>query len=277
MDGKVPQLEKGITMLRIALLIFMVFTGGAAHGSGFDHGQWDTLLKKYVRVVDGGVATQVDYNGMLADRAQLKTYLGNLATVEEVEFDSWPVDYQLAFLINVYNSWTVELILTGYPGLDSIKDLGSIFQSPWKKRFIPLFGQERSLDEIEHELIRGSGRYNDPRIHFAVNCASIGCPALRAEAYNGLELEQQLDEATSLFLKDRDRNRLDGQVLEISSIFKWYGEDFSKGWKGVSSLPAFLAEHAADLGIGESERKQLLKGEITIKFLSYDWKLNRSP
>lgn len=255
----------------------MLLPGLNAHGSGFDHSRWDGLLKDHVRVLQGGSVTQVDYDGMLRDRAGLKVYLQDLAAVERKTFDGWPVDHQLAFLINAYNSWTVELILTEYPDIASIKDLGSIFQSPWKKRFIPFFGKERSLDEIEHQLIRGSDRYNDPRIHFAVNCASIGCPALRGEAYRGVELQQQLGEATALFLKDRTRNRLVGEVLEVSSIFKWYGEDFSRGWKGVSSLPLFFADHAGDLGLTAVEREQLVRGEIKIKFQSYDWKLNRVP
>ena len=91
-------------------------------------------------------------------------------------------------MINAYNAWTVEFILTKYPDLDSIKDLGSFFNSPWDKEFIPLLGKTVSLNDIEHGLIRGSDRYNDPRIHFAVNCASIGCPALREEAYTGDKL-----------------------------------------------------------------------------------------
>jgi hypothetical protein len=270
-------MEERVAMVRAALLILILLFGHNVQGADFNHNEWDNLLQEHVRVLDGGAVTQVDYDGMLADRDTLRTYLRGLATIEQEEFDSWPVDHQLAFLINAYNSWTVELVLTGYPGLDSIKDLGALFQSPWEKRFIPLLGKERTLDEIEHQLIRGSGRYNDPRIHFAVNCASIGCPALRAEAYGGSELQRQLGEATALFLKDRNRNRLVDEVLEISPIFKWYGEDFSRGWKDVSSLAAFLADHAADLGLTESEREKLVNGNIKIKFLRYNWKLNRIP
>ncbi|MFW2367297.1 MAG: DUF547 domain-containing protein [Desulforhopalus sp.] len=264
-------------MLRVVLIAFILLPGMKVYGAGFNHDQWNSLLQDYVRVLDGGVATQVDYDGMLAQRIELQAYLQDLAKVKQKEFDSWPIDHQLAFLINAYNSWTVELILTMYPDLDSIKDLGSIFQSPWKKRFIPLLGKERTLDEIEHQLIRGSDRYNDPRIHFAVNCASIGCPALRGEAYTGSQLQQQLAEATSLFLKDRSRNSFTGQVLEVSSLFKWYGEDFRRGWMTVSSLSGFLADHAADLGLTESERERLMSGEIKIKYKSYNWKLNRIP
>jgi hypothetical protein len=135
-------------------------------------------------------------------------------------------------------------------------------------------GEKRSLDDIEHGLIRGSGRYNDPRIHFAVNCASIGCPALRNQAYRGDILEAQLEEATVLFLSDKSRNRLSEGSLQISSIFKWYREDFERGWRGAATLPQFLALYKDSLGLGDAETDELASGNITIAFLDYDWKLN---
>jgi len=169
----------------------------------------------------------------------------------------------------------VELILTKYPDLESIKDLGSFFQSPWKKRFFSLLGKTRSLDEVEHELIRGSGRYNDPRIHFAVNCASIGCPALRVEAYNGRDLQRQLQEATDLFLSDSTRNRYKNNRLEVSSLFKWYKGDFEKGWRGITSLGGFLADHRRALGLDEQAAARAADNKIDISYLKYNWKLNR--
>jgi hypothetical protein len=204
----------------------------------------------------------------------LTGYLDQLAKISREQFDSWPKDDQLAFLINAYNAWTVELILTKYPDLESIKDLGTLFQSPWKKKFIPLLGEKRSLNDIEHGLIRGSGRYNDPRIHFAVNCASIGCPALRNQAYQGDILEKQLEEATTLFLSDKSRNRLNDGELLVSSIFKWYREDFERGWRGAADLPQFLALYKNSLGLGDAEAGKLAAGNIAIGFLAYDWKLN---
>ena len=161
----------------------------------------------------------------------------------------------------------------------SIKDLGNLIQSPWKKKFIPLLGATQSLDDIEHGLIRGSDRYRDPRIHFAANCASIGCPALRAEAYNGVNLDRQLNEATTHFLQDRSRNRLvNGRSLEISPIFKWYRDDFSKGWRSLpASLAGFLAGYAEALDLNDQEVHALIAGEIRIEFLDYDWRLNGLP
>jgi hypothetical protein len=135
-------------------------------------------------------------------------------------------------------------------------------------------GEKRSLNDIEHGLIRGSGRYDDPRIHFAVNCASIGCPALKNRAYRGDILEEQLEEATALFLSDKSRNRLSEGKLQISSIFKWYREDFERGWRGSTTVPQFLALYKHSLGLGDTEAGELAAGNFAITFLDYDWKLN---
>lgn len=235
---------------------------------------WDALLKKHVRPLRGGQATEVDYAGFAADRARLQTWLTATSKVTRVEFDRWSSPEQLAFLINAYNAWTIELVLTGYPRIQSIKDLGSFIQSPWKKSFIPLLGETRSLDDIEHGLIRGSGRYNEPRIHFAVNCASIGCPALRAQAYNAAQLEAQLEDATRQFLSDRTRNRFESGALKVSSIFKWYRKDFEQGWHNASSLGQFLALYSTSLGLSAEVASRAAAGQLDIEFLDYDWKLN---
>ncbi|MFH0782235.1 MAG: DUF547 domain-containing protein [Pseudomonadota bacterium] len=263
-----------MTMYRMLLLIFLSLAVVDAQAGTFDHGTWNELLQAHVRIKDEGSTSQVDYAGFAAERNKFTGYLQQMATVKVGEFDSWTLNDQLAFLLNGYNGWTVELILSKYPDLESIKDLGNFIQSPWKKKFIPLLGETRSLDDIEHGLIRGSGRYKDPRIHFAANCASIGCPALRAEAYRGADLERQLSEATTLFLRDRSRNRLNGKVLEVSSIFKWYREDFSQGWHSFSSLADFFAGNASALDLTTEDVRALVSGEMKIEFLDYDWRLN---
>ncbi len=258
------------------LVLWLLFgLGQAVHADPFDHQLWQQLLQRTVVLIDEGRATQVDYDALARSRVQLKDYLNQLSAVTPATFDSWGTSAQLAFLINAYNAWTVELILTRYPDLESIKDLGSLFRSPWKQRFIPLLGETRSLDDLEHGLIRGSGRYQEPRIHFAVNCASIGCPALRHEAYVGDTLDAQLEDATVRFLKDRSRNRLHEGALEVSSIFKWYKEDFTTGWRGHRSLVAFLAAYGEALGLSEPQRQALLDKRLDIEYLDYDWALNK--
>lgn len=245
-----------------------------ASAEPFDHSPWDGLLKKTVSSRDGGRSTQIDYAAIQQSSTGLSGYLSRTEGVAQESFDGWAKAEQLAFLINVYNARTIELVLRRYPDISSIKDLGSLVASPWKKAFVPLFGRMLSLDDIEHGLIRGSGRYGDPRIHFAVNCASIGCPALRAEAYSGDRLDAQLEDQTRLFLSDRSRNRLKGGTLELSSIFKWYREDFEKGFRQAASLEAFLALHAAALGLDEGDLALLKAGELTLRYLKYDWHLN---
>jgi hypothetical protein len=142
---------------------------------------WDALLKKHVRWLPDGMQSRVDYKGFAADRAALQQVLAQWSAVTPAQFQALPKPEQMAFLINAYNGFTVELILTQYPKLKSIKDLGSFIQSPWKKKFFKLLDEDRHLDWIEHEQLRPN--YAEPRIHAAVNCASIGCPALRDEAF----------------------------------------------------------------------------------------------
>ncbi len=239
----------------------------------FNHGIWDELLKAHVQVIDGGKASRVDYNRMLRDRSRLQTYLGQIAAIDRATFEAWGQDEQLAFLINTYNAWTVELILDEHP-LNSIRNIGFLPGAAWRRNIVSLFGEQVSLDDVEHGMIRGWQRYNEPRIHFAVNCAAIGCPALRAEAYQGDRLEQQLEDNTQLFLADRQRNHLDGDTIYISRIFDWYEEDFERGWGGVNSVQEFLVRYDDVLGLSGEERIALLSGEIRLRYLRYDWGLN---
>jgi hypothetical protein len=249
-----------------------------AHAQALDHSHaaWTALLKKHVVVLRGGQASQVRYAGFAADRAALKSYLDALSGVGAASFDAYTKAQQQAFLINAYNAFTVELILTRYPKLESIKDLGTLLQSPWKPKWVPLLGTKVSLDDIEHEMLRKRGRFDDPRVHFGVNCASIGCPALREEAFVADRLDAQLDQQTLRFLSDRTRNRYDvprGR-LEVSKIFDWFGDDFRLGHRGVSSLPAFMARYADVLADAGADRERIRSQKLDIGFLDYDWALN---
>lgn len=265
-----------LNKMLVAAIFFTSSVASVCVYSQIDHAQWDDLLKQHVRVIDNGQATQVDYNGMLADRAKLQTYLNQISAVERREFDSWNQSDQLAFLINTYNAWTVELILTEYPGLRSIRQIGWLPFSAWRRNIVLLFGDEVSLDDVEHGMIRGWGIYNEPRIHFAVNCAAIGCPALRAEAYVGESLDRQLEDNTKLFLQDRSRNYFSNGQLYVSSIFDWYEEDFEQGWQGIDSVSEFLSNYAAELELPLEVLPQLEQNAIRIRYLDYDWDLNRT-
>ena len=246
--------------------------------TGFDHrhAAWDTLLRQHVVVAAGGNASALRYAALQAQRAALKTYLVSLSAVPPATYGAWTKAQQLAFLINAYNAFTVELILTRYPKLKSIKDLGSFVQSPWKKKFFPLLGQERSLDEVEHEMIRAPGVFDDPRIHVAVVCASIGCPMLRNEAFVAERLDAQLDDALRRFLADGSRNRFDAGTgtLSASKIFDWYRKDFERGHKGYDSLQSLFARHAEVLGATPQAQAEVRAGRYKLVFLDYDWALN---
>jgi hypothetical protein len=260
-------------------LIIMLMA--AAAWADFDHGHapWDGLLKRHVRLIDDGHASQLDYRGMAAERQVLQGYLASLTAVSEQAYERFSKAQRLAFLINAYNAFTVELVLSRYPDLKSIKDLGSLFQSPWKKRFFTLLGAERSLDDIEHGMIRAPGVFDEPRIHFAVNCASVGCPMLRAEAYTADKLDAQLEDAMRRFLADRSRNRFDaasGSLL-VSKIFDWYRGDFEKGYRGFSSLDATFARYAELLADTPEAQEAVRRGGLNIRYLAYDWSLNTTP
>lgn len=260
-------------ILTVLAMLLMAMTTPAL-ADDFDHSQFDGLLRKYVSSHDDGRSTRIDYAAIKNSKASLSEYLDRTTEVTQKAFDAWSKSEQLAFLINVYNARTIELVLEGYPDIASIKDLGSVLSSPWSKEFVQLFGSKHSLDDIEHGLIRGSGRYGDPRIHFAVNCASIGCPALRAEAYSGDRLEGQLEDQTQKFLSDCSRNRLKGDTIEASSIFRWYREDFEAGFRGAESLGAFLSLFPEPLGLKDDDRRRLEEAEMKIVFIRYDWRLN---
>lgn len=264
-------------LLFILLLPFLIFgTARANPGTGevLHHRIWNQILIDNVVSINEGKDTAVNYQGIAKDRGKLKQYLSALSEVTQTSFLSWHPDNQLAFLINAYNAWTVELILTAWPDITSIKELGTLFRSPWKKKWIPLLGSNHSLDNIEHELIRGSDRYNDPRIHFAVNCASISCPALRAEAYIGNRLNDQLNQQTQLFLSNPNHNRTENDVVKISSIFKWYRADFERGWMGYNRLEDFLLDYADELKLTKPLVLKLNSQDSKIVFLKYNWSLN---
>jgi len=247
----------------------------------FDHQHqaWTELLKKHVVVSDGGAASQMRYAALVADSDALKAYLSALSKIRQDEFSGWSREQQLAFLINAYNAHMLGLILTRYPNIKSVWDFGKIFNNPFKQRFIRLLGRDMHLDDIEHGMIRADGVYDDPRIHFAVNCAAVGCPMLREEAYVADRLELQLENQTVRFLSDRSRNRFNpaSRVLEVSKIFDaapWYGGDFRRGWKGYRSLESFFATYANLLADNPDDQKLLRDRQAKIRHLDYDWGLN---
>ena len=261
---------------RLAFFLAALLTTLPVLALDHTHKAWDDLLHKHVRYLAGGNASRVDYAGMAKDHAALKAVLADYAKVTRSEFDGWTKAQQQAFLINDYNALTIEKILMRYPDIKSIRDFGTVFGNPWKDKFFTLFGEPANLDTIEHETLRKPGAYDEPRVHFAVVCASIGCPMLRNEAFTAGKLESQYQDGMARFLSDRTRNRYDpaSGKLEISMIFKWYGGDFEKGNKGFSSVKQAMAKFAEQLADKPEDRTAVREQKADVSFLDYDWSLN---
>jgi Protein of unknown function, DUF547 len=244
----------------------------------FDHRyqNFDQLLKRHVSWNQAGTASSVSYKGLADSRAELKTVLETFSAVSKTQYEGFKKEEKLAFLINAYNAFTLELILSKYPNLKSIRDLGSVFQAPWKQKFFRLLGEEKHLDNVEHDMIRAPGVFDEPRIHFAVVCASVGCPALRPEVFQADKLETQLEDSAKRFLRDRSRNRFNpaSGKLEISKIFDWYKMDFEKGLKGITSREVFFAKYADSLSAKSEDQAVIREGRAGLVFLDYDWSLN---
>ncbi len=273
-------LRAGLTSTWSAVLVLALGSGFSTEASAqaFDHthAAWTALLKKHIVLLRNGQASQARYAGFAQDREALKAYLASLAGVSQAAFNGFSKPQRMAFLINAYNAHTVELILSKYPDLKSIKDLGSFLKNPWKQPVAPLLGTTMTLDGIEHDTLRKRGAYDDPRIHFAVNCASIGCPMLREEAFVADRLDAQLDEQALRFLSDRTRNRYNpgSSKLEVSKIFDWYAEDFRLGHRGIGSPEAFFAKYAEQLADAPADRDAIRNQKAGITHLDYDWNLN---
>lgn len=206
------------------IFLFVLITMVSSVAAAFDHTH--TLLSEVLKqhLVTEGAQTLVDYQSLKQAPAPLDKYLNELGAVSEHDYKNFSQDQKLVFLINAYNAYTLKFMRDNWP-TKSIKDLGSFFTSPWKKEFFDLLGKKRSLDWIEHETIRKN--FKEPRIHFAVNCASLGCPPLRAEAFVADKLGQQLEEQARIFLNDQRENRIENGIVKLSKIFDWYGSDFA--------------------------------------------------
>lgn len=266
--------------MRLPVLLFVLLTTINVNAFDHTHSAFDTILNK--AVIEKGPQTAVDYDLLHNNPTALDNYLSSLEAVSKKDFDSWNKNNQMAFLINAYNAFTLKLILNNYPDIESIRDLGGlIFSSPWDIKFFTLFGKKTDLDHIEHGILRK--KYNEPRIHFAVNCASKGCPALQKRAYVGDKLNEQLESATIQFMRDPERNRFikDKNRLELSSIFNWFSGDFTKKGSVQNYVAPYITddpeiqEILKDKGSSGGIGGILNKNSVDIKYLEYDWSLNK--
>lgn len=210
-----------------------------------EHEAFDQLLRKYVSSTG-----KVDYEGLSDHHGQLKSYIRKMG--EAAPSRGLSKYKQLAYWINLYNAATLDLVLSHYP-LKSIRDI----DDPWDIAFVEVEGEKYSLNNIEHDIIRE--RFDEPRIHFAVNCAAVSCPKLRNEAYTADQLKSQLDDQADFFINKSGKNNISAGRLELSKIFKWYKGDFTKN----GSLNDFIADYTA-ISIDKTD----------ITYLEYNWSLN---
>ncbi|MCC6411567.1 MAG: DUF547 domain-containing protein [Saprospiraceae bacterium] len=219
------------------------------------HERWDALLKKHVRE-DG----RVDYRGFQRDSQELNRYLKTLEYTPP-DSEAWTTHEQMAYWINAYNAFTIQLVIRHYP-VESIKDIkrGVTFvNTVWDIKFIRIGGKSYDLNNIEHGILRKD--FKDARIHAALNCASVSCPPLRREAFTATNLHQQLDAAMRSFVNDPARNRIAAGKAEISEIFKWFDGDFVRD---AGSVKAYINRYA----------KSPVGDKTSLNYLPYDWNLN---
>lgn len=255
--------ERVVALLVAAFVLvtpaFAQEPGGAADSA------YGRLLAKHVRPGQvGGIRLNlVDYQAIAEDPDYRKA-LEDMARANPADLPT--KEDRFAFWANAYNLLAIKTVLDRYP-ISSIKDGGNFLFPIWKKKVGTVAGQEYSLDDVEHGILRA--RFEEPRVHFAVVCASLSCPDLRDEPYEGAKLDAQLNEQARAFLANRTKGLVpgdDGKTAEVSSIFKWFGEDF----EGGGGVAKFVRDHA------DEDTKRQVSGltDDGISYLDYDWSLN---
>ena len=228
-----------------------------------DHAAWNEWLGKFVSTAADGI-TRVAYASVTpADRARLRTYIDSL---EAVPISNYSRAEQLAYWINLYNALTIDIVIEHYP-LDSIRDISSglFSRGPWRLKLARVEGVELKLDDIEHRILRPI--WQDPRIHYAVNCAALGCPNLQSIAFTAANSEGLLDRAAVEFVNSERGVRIEDHKLLVSSIYHWFEDDFGGNESGVIAhlrgyAEAGLAAQLADID--------------SIDDHAYDWSLNEA-
>jgi len=234
-------------MKKILLLLVAIFTLSNANAQT---SIFNNLLQK--NVTKNGI---VDYKSLKENPSELNSYISYLENT--TPDNSWSANKQKAFWINAYNAYTIKIILDNYP-LKSITNIKEKGKTAWKIPFVKIGGKTYTLDNIEHEILRKN--FSDPRIHVGVNCASGSCPKLGNIAFTEANIEVTLDKLIKEFVNDTTRNKISKKKIQISSIFDWFKEDFTK----EGSLIDFLNQYS------ETE----ISPKAKISYLKYDWTLN---
>jgi hypothetical protein len=236
----------------------------------FSYSEYGEVLKKYVN--KNGL---VNYKQLQNNRQQLDSFIQSLAVVNPKTYEFWTEQEKIAFWINSYNALTLKSIIDQNPLKNSIKDIPGV----WRIRKFDVLGQSLSLNNIEHDILRKD--FDEPRIHVALVCAAISCPPLRNEPYTESKLNQQLDNQVRQFITNNQGFRLDtteGKIY-LSSIFKWYGDDWSKKYQIEDKFSGNEKERAVlnflTSYLSVQDRHYLEQGNYKITYLKYDWSLNQ--
>ena len=238
--------------------------------TSFNYQTYNHVLQTYVS--DRGL---VNYQQLQTNRQQLDQFNQSLATVTTETYNSWSETEKLAFLLNAYNSFTLQSIIDQNPLKNSIRDISGV----WKGRKFVITGSAKTLDNIEHDIIRKD--FNEPRIHMALVCAAMSCPILRNEAYTAEELDAQLDDQTRKFITSPQGFKIDREqkIVYLSSIFKWYGQDWLPNYGTENKFTGSKKEKAVlnfiSQYLNSQDRQYLEQGKYKISYLNYDWSLNK--
>tara|TARA_B110000046_G_scaffold25332_3_gene24853 strand:- start:45755 stop:46474 length:720 start_codon:yes stop_codon:yes gene_type:complete len=238
---------KNVTGILILILCSLVSFVGIGEPK-FDHSPWDRLLQKNV-----SMQGNVNYEGLKKDQVALDAYLNSLSAI--VPDASWSKNEAMAYWINAYNAFTVKLMLNNYP-LKSIMNINS--GKAWDLKFIVIKAEKYSLNNIEHDILRE--KFFDPRIHFAVNCASISCPKLSSTAFYAEKLDDKLDKVAKEFINNSSKNEITASKATISKLFDWYKDDFMRN--------GTVADYINKYSITKLTTNQ-------ISYKEYNWNINK--
>ena len=256
-------LKNKMRIINYFTMIGMLIFFNVSHASAFDFSGWDALVKKHVETskIDGVSLNSVAYKILKGD-PEFKKVTDGLKTASLDDLKT--KEEKLSFWINTYNILAVKVVVDNYP-VKSIKDVGSLFKEVWNRPAGVVAGKERTLNDVEHEILRKMG---EPRIHVAIVCASVSCPDLRKEAFTPERLNEQLDDQTKKFLQNTGKGlKIDGKKkrVYVSSIFDWFKDDF----ESQGGVPAFISRYASP-----SQQKSLKDFGGKLKYLDYNWDLN---
>ncbi|OHB76397.1 MAG: hypothetical protein A2Z25_18015 [Planctomycetes bacterium RBG_16_55_9] len=274
----------GIVLLVVVGLFSSYSLAKETDERGFDYSGYAAVLKTFV-----DEKAMVNYSELKAHPQQLEAFVSALGRLDRSRYEQWSEKDKIAFWLNAYNGLTLKVIIDNYPikasflrsriyPKNSIRQISGV----WDKIAFDVMGRKLTLGHIEHKILRVE--FNEPRIHAALVCAAMGCPPLRHEPYTGAKLDEQLDDQARRFLANPVKLRIDrsSDTVYLSPIFKWFAEDFVEKYapqtnigthnKSESAVLSFVASY-----LPEADKKYVLAGKYRIKYLEYDWSLNKQP